>query len=139
MRLRARAARGSRPGPGLMVRISRTFNNSRSLRVSALYLYARGPRLLVSGRSVRAAVHTVLDGAHSRRIRTGSSLQLRVMYWLSFTAVRVSEDGAPDCGHHLCGARNCAHHPVRCARRFGLTYFNSVFRVCTSSRYGLQV
>ena len=110
-----------------MVRISRTFNNNRSLRVGALY--ARGPRVLVSGRSVRAAVHTVLDGAHSRRIRTGSSLQLRVMYWLSFTAVRVSEDGAPDCGHRPCGARNCAHHPVRRARRSELTYFNNVFRV----------
>ena len=111
-----------------MVRISRTFNNNRSLRVSTLY--ARGPRVLVSGRSVRAAVHTVLDGAHSRRIRTGSSLQLRVMYiWLSFTAVRVSEDGAPDCGHRSCEARNCAHHPVRRARRSELTYFNNVFRV----------
>ena len=107
--------------------MSQTFNNNRSLRVGALY--ARGPRVLVSGRSVRAAVHTVLDGAHSRRIRTGSSLQLRVMYWLSFTAVRVSEDGAPDCGHRSCGARNCAHHPVRRARRSELTYFNNVFRV----------
>ena len=72
----------------LMVRISRTFTNNRGLRVSALY--ARGPRLQMSGRPVRAAVHTVLDGAHSRRIRTGLSLQLRVMYWLSFTAVRVA-------------------------------------------------
>ena len=71
-----------------MVRISRTFHNNRSLRVSAMY--ARGPRLRMSGRPVRAAVHTVLDGAHSRRIRTGLSLQLRVMYWLSFTAVRVA-------------------------------------------------
>ena len=73
---------------GLMVRISRTFHNNRSLRVSAMY--ARGPRLRMSGRPVRAAVHTVLDGAHSRRIRTGLSLQLIVMYWLSFTAVRVA-------------------------------------------------
>ena len=110
-----------------MVRISRTFHNNRSLRVSAMY--ARGPRVLVSGRSVRAAVHTVLDGTHSRRIRTSSSLQLRVMYWLSFTAVRVSEDGAPDCGHRSCGARNCAHHPIRRAHRSGLACFNNVFRV----------
>ena len=116
-----------------MVRISRTLNNNRSLRVSALY--ARGPRLQMSGRPVRAAVHTVLDGAHSRRIRTGLSLQLRVMYRLSFTAVRVAEDGAPDCAHRPCGARNCAHHRIRRARRSGLTCFNNVFRVCSRSGF----
>ena len=114
---------------GLMVRINRTFNKKRSLRVSALY--ARGPRVRMSGRSVRVAEHTVLDDAHSRSIRTGLSLQLRVMYWLSFTAVRVAEDGAPDCAQRPCGARNCAHHPIRRARRSGLTNFNNVFRVCS--------
>jgi hypothetical protein len=80
-----------------MVRISRTspFNNNRSLRASGLY--TRGPRVRtrMPGRLVRADVHTVLDDAHSRRIRTCLSLHLRVMYWLSFTAVRVAQDGAP--------------------------------------------
>ena len=56
-----------------MVRISRTFNNNRSLRVSGHY--ARGPRVRMLGRLVRAAAHTVLDDAHSRRIRTGLILQ----------------------------------------------------------------
>mgnify|MGYP007117407554 FL=1 len=103
-----------------MVRISRrTFNNNRSLRASGLY--TRGPRVRMLGRLVRAAVHTVLDDAHSRRIRTCLSLHLRVMYWLLFTAVRVAQDGAPDCAQRPCGARSCAHHPVRRARRFGLT------------------
>ena len=64
---RARARR-----PALMVRISRTFNNNRSLRVSGHY--ARGPRVRMLGRLVRAAAHTVLDDAHSRRIRTSLSL-----------------------------------------------------------------
>ena len=74
-----------------------------------------------SNSTTEAAVHTVLDDAHSRRIRTWLSLHLRVMYWLLFTAVRVAQDGAPDCAQRRCGARSCAHHPVRRARRFGLT------------------
>ena len=97
-----------------MVRISRTLNNNRSLRVSALY--ARGPRLQMSGRPVHAAVHTVLDGAHSCRIRTGLSLQLRVMYRLSFTAVRVAEDGAPDYMHTAHAERATVHTIVFGAR-----------------------
>ena len=128
-----RGATRTAPPARLMVRISRTLNNNRSLRVSALY--ARGPRLQMSGRPVRAAMHAVLDGAHSRRIRTGLSLQLRVMYRLSFTAVRVAEDGAPDCAHRPCGARNCAQHRIRRARRSGLTCFNNVFRVCSRSGF----
>ena len=55
-----------------MVRINRTFHNDRSLRVSGPY--ARGPRVRILGRLVRAAVHTVLDDAHNRRIRIGLSL-----------------------------------------------------------------
>ena len=123
----------------LMVRISRTFHNNRSLRVSAMY--ARGPRLRMSGRPVRAAVHTVLDGAHSRRIRTGLSLQLRVMYWLSFTAVRVVEDGAPDCArsaHAECaivhtilfGARAGLGWPVL-TMCFGYEVYRSGLYTCT--------
>jgi hypothetical protein len=64
--------RRRRAAAALMVRISRTFNNIRSLRVSGHY--ARGPRVRMLGRLVRAAAHTVLDDAHSRRIRTGLSL-----------------------------------------------------------------
>ena len=89
--------------------------------MSGHYVYARGPRVRMSDRLVRAAVRTVLDDAHSRKIRTGLSLQLRVMYWLSFTAVRVAQDDAPDCAQRSCGARSYAHHSVRRARRFGLT------------------
>jgi hypothetical protein len=103
-----------------MVRINRTFNNNRSLRVSG-HVRTRPSRADVGPLGVRSRVHTVLDGAHSRRIRTSLSLQLTVMYWLSFTAVRVAQDGASDCAQRPCEARSCAHHPVRRARQFKLT------------------
>ena len=46
-----------RQAAGLMVRISRTFNNNRSLRVRAPH--ARGARLRESGLPICTAVHTV--------------------------------------------------------------------------------
>ena len=115
-----------------MVRINRTFDNNRSLCVSAVY--GRGPRVRVSGRSMRAGVHIVLDGAHSRRIRTGLSLQLRVMYWLSFTAVRVVEDGAPDCARSA-HAECAIVHTILFGARAGLGW--PVLTMCFGYVVGL--